>query len=1078
MKSKFTWILTPLLGLLMSFALAQDKTISGSVTDQSGLPLPGVSVLIVGTTSGTQTDFDGNYTINAREGQRLRFSYLGQKTAERLVGSSNTISVQMDEDAQALEEVVVVGYGTSTKEAFAGTAKTIKAENIELKNFSNISQALAGEAAGVTVINTSGQPGSTSTIRIRGFGSVNGNRSPLYVVDGVPYSGSLNAINPSDIKNTTILKDATATAIYGSRGANGVILITTKGGSSRENFIEADFKTGINTQIIPRYDVITSPEESIGLIWEAKRNRELLNRNPDPAGTASTRLFGTAANSYLHPGYNMWNVANGAELIDPATGQVRPGVTRRYTPERFEDIAFDSAFRTEANVRMGGGDEKSSYFFSGGYLNDDGYAINTGYERYTTRLNLNSQVKKWISVGVNLGYTYSESINNGQTNGAENLFEFADKMNPIYPVFLRDNNYQLVPDPIFGGNQFDFGSNSGFRARPNANNLNPIASALYDFNGTDRNEIVASFNAKINVASGFTLETNYGAQYANNIFKSVGNQFYGVSTANEGDLSQSTTESIITNFLQLARYKKDFGQHSFEILGAHESNLIDRSFAGAFKGKAIIPQGRELNNYIKNLTNATGRTDKRTLESYFSQLNYDFDNKYFFTGTIRRDGSSRFFQDKWGTFGSIGAAWVASNESFLKDNSLLTFLKLKASYGLTGDEAGVDLFSGLNTFAVTNVGGEFAVAPSVFANPDITWEVAKQYQAGAEFSLGSFLDATVDYYIKDTENLFFQRRISPSTGVAIIDVNDGVLRNSGLEFDLTGHLVKTQNFKLDLSINGAFLNNEFALMPIDTETGEPSAFQIAGLYGYAPGSSLFDFYMREYAGVDPDDGRPMWNRYFVDTNSNGTFDTGDTTIQSLSQYLSDNPDAIVVSETTKSYQLATQKFIGKSGIPDLSGAFRLNAKVYNFSLSTQFTYSLGGYGYDSQYAELMHDNNGGITAQNRHVDVRNRWREPGDITDVPLIADRVIPNVNSTSSRFITSTDFLALNNLLLNYDLSKKALDQMGISALSLFISGDNLAFFSARDGWNPSTSESGNSGRGRYAPLSTFTFGVRAKF
>jgi TonB-linked SusC/RagA family outer membrane protein len=1012
-------------------------------------------------------------------GATLRFSYIGQKTKNVKVGTSNTIDVALEEDAQALEEVVVVGYGTSTKEAFAGTAKTVKAENIEFKNFSNVSQALAGEAAGVTVINTSGQPGSTSTIRIRGFGSVNGNRDPLYVIDGVPYSGSLNAINPSDILNTTILKDATATAIYGSRGANGVILITTKSGASKESYIETDFKTGINAQLIPRYDVITSPEESIGLMWEAKRNRELLNGNADPAGTASTRLFGTAANSYLAPGYNMWNVANGAELIDPATGQVREGVTRRYTPERFEDIAFDSAIRTEANIRMGGADDKSNYFFSAGYLNDDGIAINTGYKRYTTRLNLKSQVKDWLSVGANIGYTYSESINNGQTNGAENLFEFADKMNPIYPVYLRDNNYELVPDPIFGGNQFDYGSNSGFRARPNSNNLNPIASALYDFNGNDRNEIVASINANIKVADGFTLETIYGAQYANNIFKSVGNQFYGVSTANEGDLFQSTTESIITNFLQLARYKKDFGVHSFEILAAHESNSFDRSFAEAYKGKSIVPQGRELDNYIVNLTNAEGRSEVRTLESYFSQLNYDYDNKYFLTATVRRDGSSRFAKDKWGTFGSIGAAWVASNEDFLADNEFITFLKVKASYGLTGDEAGVDIFSGLNTFEVTNVGGEFAVAPSVFANPDLTWEVAKQYQVGAEFSLGGFLDATLDYYIKDTENLFFQRRISPSTGVAVIDVNDGILRNRGLEFDLTGHLVKSENFKLDLSINGAFLNNEFNVMPLDAETGEPSAFQNAGLYGYAQGASLFDFYTREYAGVDPEDGRPMWNRYFVDANTNGTFDTGETTILSLSQYLIDNPDAIVTSETTKTYAAATQKFIeGKTGIPDVSGAFRLNAKFHNFSLSTQFTYSLGGYAYDSQYAELMHDNNGGITAQNRHVDVRNRWRQPGDITDVPLIADRFIPNVNSSSTRFITSTDFLALNNLLLSYDLPKTILNNIGVSALSMFVSGDNLSFLSVRQGWNPSTSENGSSGRGRYAPLSTFTFGVRAKF
>lgn len=1087
MKSKLTWILTPLLVLMMSFSFAQEKTITGNVTDQSGLPLPGVSVLVVGTTSGTQTDFDGNYTITANVGQKLRFSYIGQTTVERSVGASNSIDVSLQEDAEALEEVVVVGYGTSTREAFAGTATTVKAEDIELKNYSNVSQALAGEASGVSVINTSGQPGSTSTIRIRGFGSVNGNRAPLYVVDGVPLTtlsldadgdqintGSLNAINPADIKSTTILKDATATAIYGSRGANGVVLITTKSGSASEDYIEVDVKTGINVQLLPRYEVITSPEESIELMWEAKVNRELLNGNTDAINTVNNTLF----TDIIAPGYNMWNVANGAELIDPATGKVRPGVTRRYTPERFEDLAFNSAYRTEANLRMGGGNEKSKYFMSVGYLNDDGYAINTGYKRYNTRLNLNSKIKKWLNVGANLGYTYSESINNGQTDGAENLFEFADKMNPIYPVFLRDDNYELVPDPIFGGNQYDYGSNSGFRARPNSNNLNPIASALYDFNGNDKHEVITSFNATVNIVEGLTFETTFGAQYSNNVFKSMGNQFYGVSTANQGDLFQRTTEGLTTNFLQLARYKKDFGDHSFEILGAHESNRFEESLETAYKTKAIIPLGLELDNYIVSPQQPTGFTQGRTLESYFSQVNYDYADKYFLTASVRRDGSSRFANDKWDTFGSVGAAWVASNEDFLANNSFLTFLKLKASYGITGDESGVGLYTGVNTFNVTNVGGEFAVAPEEFANPDLTWETAKQYQVGVDFSFGDYLDATVDYYVKDTDNLIFDRRISPSTGVATITVNDGVLRNKGLEFDFTGHLVKADNFSLDLSLNGAVYNNEINTMPLDPETSEPAVLNQVGRYGYSEGSSIYDFYIREYAGVDPEDGYPMWNQYYNDANSNGTLDDGEESIGSLTTYLNDNPDANVVSQTTKTYADATQKYVDKSAIPDVAGAFRLNAKLHNFSLSAQFAYSLGGWAYDSQYAELIHDNNSGIIGQNRHIDVRNRWQEPGDVTDVPIIADRVIANVNSTSTRFLTKTDYLALNNVVLGYNFDRKTLDTIGLSGLNLYVSGDNLYFNGARKGFNPTTSESGTSARGTYAPLTTFTFGLRAKF
>jgi TonB-linked SusC/RagA family outer membrane protein len=444
-------------------SFAQQRTISGTVSDESG-PLPGVNVIIKGTNTGTQTDFDGKYSIQASTGDVLVFSYVGMNTTEITVGGSDTIDVVMA-GANLLEEVVVVGYGTSTKEAFAGTAATVDQEQLEVKSFSNVSQSLTGEVAGVTVINTSGQPGTVGTIRIRGYGSVNGNRAPLYVVDGVPFSGSINSINPADIKSTTILKDATATAIYGSRGANGVVVITTKNGTSGQSYIEVDLKTSINDQLIPRYDVVSNPEEYIGYVWEGIYNRGVIGGQASPVDYANANLF---TNSYVATGYNMWNVNTAAELIDPNTRTVYPGVSRKYTPMLYKDAAFDSAFRTEGNVRLGGGNEKTRHFVSFGYLDDDGYSINTGYKRYTTRVNLTSDYKPWLKVNANVGYAYSESLANGQIVGSENVFEFADKMAPIFPVFLRDDDAQLVPDPFYGGNQYDYGSQSGFRDRPNA----------------------------------------------------------------------------------------------------------------------------------------------------------------------------------------------------------------------------------------------------------------------------------------------------------------------------------------------------------------------------------------------------------------------------------------------------------------------------------------------------------------------------------------------------------------------------------------------------------------------------------
>ncbi|WP_188652737.1 SusC/RagA family TonB-linked outer membrane protein [Yeosuana aromativorans] len=1082
MKTKFSGILTLLLAFVVQLTFAQEKTISGTVSDASGLPLPGATVLIKGTTTGTSTDFDGKYSIKANQGATLVFSFVGYTTKEIPVGTSNTINLTLQEDATALDEVLVVGYGTSTKEAFAGTAQKIKTENLEVKNFSNVSQAIAGEVAGVTVINTSGQPGTVSTIRIRGYGSVNGNREPLYVVDGVPYTGSLNAINPADIKSTTVLKDATATAIYGSRGANGVILITTKNGSATDSYIELDVKTGINAQLIPRYNVIQSPEEYIGYVWEGIYNRGVISGESDPTAFANANLFGAG---YLAPEYNMWNVANASQLIDPSTHMVRPGVTRRYTPGLYKDAAFDSAFRNEGNLRMGGGNDKSTYFFSLGYLNDDGYAIKTSYDRYTTRLNLSSNIKEWLTVGANIGYAYATSLNNGQTVGSENVFEFADKMAPIFPVYLRDSNYQLVPDPIFGGYQYDYGgvswTNNGFagdRNRNNANNLNPIASAIYDYNGFKRHELNGNFNMKIKFSDALTFESRYGAQYSMERYKSYTNPFYGTATGDGGSLYARDRERLGTNFLQLLRYKNKFGDHSLEALAAHESTEYTFTQSDQFKGKVVVDGLKELDNFVNNLSPPGGYNEGYSIESYFGQINYDYQEKYFLTGSVRTDGASRFVNDKWGTFGSVGAAWVASKESFLKSN-VLTFLKLKASYGIIGDQGGVGYYSGYDTYNTSLLGGGIAISPNTNGNPDLTWEEAKMFQTGVEFTLGSFLDGSIDFYNKFTDNLIFDRRVGPSQGIAIIQVNDGKLRNQGIEFDFTAHLIDSKDFKLDFSANGEILNNELVKMPLDpANDNKPKVLDVsAGDYGYSEGHSIYDFYLREWAGVDPSDGAPMWYQYFNDANSNGVLDSGEESISSMTQYLYDNPDAVVAKQVTKTYANATNKYVGKSGIPDVRGAFRLGGTFKNFNFSTQFTYSIGGWAEDYQYGELMSDRFG-VLGSNYHKDIANRWMQPGDITNVPRISDGMDQTASSTSTRFLTKTDYLALNNAMIGYTFPEKFLTNTGINLINVWVSGDNLLMKTARNGFNPTTSESGSSGRRLYAPLTTFTLGVRVKF
>jgi TonB-linked SusC/RagA family outer membrane protein len=1089
MKTKFNGILTLLLAFVVQISFAQQKTISGTVTESSGV-LPGVSVVVKGSTSGTETNFDGKYTIKVNVGDVLVFRYLGYKVTERKVGNSITINIKMDEDSNVLDEIIVVGYGTSTKKSFAGTATTVLSENIVAKSYSNVTQALAGEVAGVTVINGSGQPGSTATIRIRGFGSINGNRDPLYVVDGVPFLGSLNSINPSDIQSTTVLKDATATAIYGSRGANGVIVLTTKTGSSSKSSIEVDIKTSVIDQLIPRYDVITSPEEYIGYAWEGIYNRGRITGNSDPVGFANANLF---TDGYVAPGYNMWNVDTASELIDPVTGAVRPGVTRLYTPKKFADVAFAPAIRTEANLRMSGGEGSTRYFASFGYLDENGFSLNTGFKRYTTRLNLTTDVKPWLKLNSNIGYTYSEQLENGQIEGSENVFEFADKMAPIFPVFLRDEDGVLVPDTFYGGNQYDYGVLSGFRPRPNANGLNPIGSAKYDFNGTDRHEFTGNFSAKIKFTENLTAEFRYGVQYAQEKNTDYTNKFYGGGITTGGDIQIDDYTNLTENIQQIIRYDNNWKNHGLEVLAAHENSANTQKYASASKGLQISPFLLDLDNFQAALGLPSGYTQGYTLESYFSQVNYNYDQKYYFTGTIRTDGSSRFVNEKWGTAGSVGAAWVISSEDFMA-NSDFSFLKIKASLGTQGDQNGVGRYSGYNRFNGGNLAGGISLAPGLNGNPDLTWEMSTMLQVGAEFTYGKYIDGSVDYYKKTTDNLIFDRRVGPSSGLNAITVNDGELINSAIEFDLTGHLVTKEKFSLDLTINGAFLTNELTRMPIDPATLEQQVLTPDGYNAWSVGRSVYDFYMREWAGVDPSDGAPTWFQYYDDINNNNVLDAGepsssssgswipvDPTVEnrsgSIVEYQRNVSDANIKKKVTKTYADATELYANKSAIPDVEGAFRLTGKLYDFTFSTQFTYSLGGYAYDAQYAELMSDRFGAV-GNNFHKDISNRWQNPGDITDVPVLSDNVVVNGTSSSTRFLTSTDFIALNNVNIGYAVPKKYLKGTSIDVFNISMTADNLFMGTARRGFLPNTSESGNSGRRLYPPQSTISLGVRVKF
>jgi TonB-linked SusC/RagA family outer membrane protein len=1075
--------------IALSSAFAQSRKISGTVTGaDDGLPLPGVSVKILGTTTGTTTSAQGSYSLNVpATAKALVFGYVGYSSQTININGQSVINVNLSVNSKALTEVVVVGYTTTTTQAYTGSAKSISGEELDKKRVDNVSQALAGEVAGVRVINTSGQPGTVATIRVRGFGSVNGNRDPLYVVDGVPFTGSINSINEADIESTTVLKDAVATAPYGSKGSAGVVLITTKNGKGAKPYVDADFTYGTNANIIPRYSIITSPEQYAALSWQGLYNAAFattpVGQVPDTYATAqaNAKLFSASG---LPTAYNLWNAA-GSALIDPTTHQFNTNITRKYDPESWRYYGFQHSLHTEADVRLGGASDKSTYYMSFGYLKDVGYSVGSDYRRLTGRVNLTNQVKPWLTANMNLNYAYSNQNVNGQSNDSGSIFWFADNIPSIYGVLLRDASGNLVPDPKFGGYQFDYGSTGRkFGALTNA-----IADATYNTNRNDRNELNGNIGLTGKIIDGLTFENTFGVQYYNVANINRINKFYGSAAGQNGAIYLERQDVVSYDLLDLLRYKKTIGDNHFEVLAAHEAQKYNFGDLQASRYNLVQNGDESLDNGVVSNTSYS-YTQGYTIDSYLSQASYDYKSKYYLTGSIRTDGSSRFVNNKWGTFGAVGAAWLISSEDFMQSQTIFSSLKLKASYGVTGDQSGVSLTNDYNVSTISNVNGQPGLSTPTIGNPDLTWETSKMSEVGVEFALGKYLTGSVDYYIKNTTNLIFNRLVGTSNGFASIKVNDGKLRNTGLEFDLTAHLLKGSGYHLDLGVNGEFLSNKLVTMPLDPSTGQPQVLSVSTIYAYSAGHSIYDFYTKSYAGVNPADGNSQWNTYWVDLNGDGKPATGTIeagtgeyigSLAAFNAYKAAHPGVVGINgaiqqTTTEKYTDASLQYTGQSAVPTVRGAFNLSGGYKGFDLSVQVLYSLGGYANDSGYASLMND--GSVGGNNWSTDQLRAWTKAGDVTDVPRLSNAQNSSVTSASTRFITKADYLSINNVRLGYSLPKNIIKPLGMGSFKIWVSADNLYLASKRNGFNPAGSEDGASSIYNYSPLTTLSAGINARF
>ncbi|MFI3296340.1 MAG: SusC/RagA family TonB-linked outer membrane protein [bacterium] len=1079
-------LLISMLVLFTSVVFAQGKKISGTVVDSNNdnEPVIGATVQVKGNESvGTITDFDGNFTITLPDGATtLVVSYMGMQTTE--VVAKNGMVVKMAADAEMLEEVIAIGYGTSTKKSFAGSATVVSGESIEKKNPSEMTKALAGEVAGVQVVSSSGQPGSSATIRIRGVGSLNASSAPLYVVDGIPYTGDYSSIDPSDIASMTVLKDATATSLYGSRGSNGVILITTKKGTSGETGkIDVDLKYGVNTRLIPMYETISDAQRYVELAWEGLYNQTT------SASLASSTLFST---SCIPSAYNRWEMTDGSRdgslFIDENTGLFRNTVVERQgyvddVPISWRDAIFRDGQKIDATLKLHGGSGNTTYYSSFGYLKDEGYYIGSDYSRLTTRLNVDHQPKKWLKANMNLAYTYSNLNNPGQSDNMNNGFAYVNQIPPIYTVFMRDDDGYRVLDDKLDGYAYDYGDSTG---RLYGQGINPAGALQNDYSNTVAHQVSGSTMLEVALCKGLKFTTNFGMQYYNGITSDLTNSYYG-DAAGVGRIYKADQSYLAYTFNQLLNYTKQFNNvHNLDVLLGHEINYTQNSIMYGGKNYIVRTDGLELSNAIE-MSYLESYTTYLTLDSYFAQLRYNYDEKYFIHANYRADGSSRFAAgNRWGNFGAIGGAWLVSNEDFLQGNNFLQMLKLKASWGVLGNQE-ISNFLYTNQYTIYNVDGSIGLLQDYVGNSDLTWESSHITNVGFEAQLGKYLDIEGEYFYKTTQDLLQARYVAPSLGYSYYYVNDGALMNQGVEFAVNTHLVNTNNFKLDVRLNGSWYETIITEMPTDN-TGE--VMQMNG--SMSVGRSPYEYYMPEYAGVNPDNGAALYTFYYdpetiagdVPDMYNGEY------ITSVPQYLMDkyaddpttmadalkNPDKYLSTGETEAYSYASYSYVGKSATPKLYGGFGFDMYAYGFDFSATFQYQLGGYGYDYTYASLMHSDRAGES--NWHTDIEDRWQNVGDVTDVPRLSNGSDLYANSYSTRFLISSNYLSLSNVRLGYTFPKKVLDKIKLSTLNLWVSADNLFCLSAREGYIPMASFTGSSDSYQYTPLSTIMGGVKFSF
>ncbi|WP_052823500.1 TonB-dependent receptor [Neotamlana sedimentorum] len=956
----------------------QEILITGTVTDEYGMPLPGVNIIVKGTKTGVQSDFDGKYNISVPNTESvLEFTYVGMGTQSVVVGAQKEINVIMKESAAALSEVVIVGYGSQTKESLTGAVSVVKSEELQQMPTSTFEQSLRGSVAGLQASAVDGAPGANTQIRIRGTGSINASSEPLYVIDGIPIaagsqstldndgasSNVMASINPNDIENISILKDAASTAIYGSRGANGVILITTKQGKSGKAVIELKTLTGFNSQASNNILKPLNAAQYKELFIEGYVNQG------DTVEEAQARLD-----------------ARFIQQTDPLTGEP--------TDTNWLDAITQTGITQSYDLSVRGGTDKVKYFMSAGYMDQESYIIGYGFDRFSTRANLEYKVNDYITLSNNISIAETNSSTAEDGGSWNNPFKVSLELSPLIPIYDENGDFNAL-----------HAETGYFPIGPN------IVGSLSgdDEWGTNTNRIIDNFSVSITPLENLTFRSQWNFDILNVKDSQYYNRRYGAGYNVNGRAYQGSVTSKTWVGTQTLDYNLTLdGGHNINVLAGYEAQKT--------KGETFWALGTDFPNDVVTtlsaaaLIDASGSTSEYTFSSMFSRANYNYNGKYYLSGSIRRDGSSRFGADnRYGTFYSVGASWNINKEGFLEDMSFINLLKLRSSFGVTGN-AGIGNYAAQGYYTYTNdYDGSPGGTPSQIGNPDLGWETQENFNIGLDFGLFNKINGTVEYFKRVSDDLILDVPISPTTGFTEFTQNFGTMQNSGIEISLNADVINKNGFIWNLGFNATFLKNEITELVEDyTDTGLNAYFR------RQVGQDFNSFYMYGWAGIDADTGAPLLYT-----------DATETT-------------------TTSDVNEAVEYLTGDTATPDVFGGFNTSFSYKNFSLSANFMYSYGNSIFDSRARGSLGD--GRLTPRSTATYLyENRW-VPGK-TDAlfPKFVWGGYPGIsnNAAVSRWIYDGSFVRLKDLTIAYDFPEKVASMLYVNSIRMYARGTNILTF-----------------------------------